>query len=135
MKKILALIFLAIFCVPAVAYPNVIKERPRLSEFEQREVRDVARKTSMTEDEIRRYIERGLSTNDIFVCYTAWQFVNKDMPDIAKTFIDEGKDVDLLLKDYEIDKAEFEEKFETLFPKDEDMVRRANVPWLQAPQR
>ena len=106
-----------------------------MSEPQRRESVEIARRTSLSEKEIKELVGMGLSKDDIYICYTAREFVSYSMKDIARVYLDEDKDLDLFLKDLDIPREEFEERYQRLFPPDENPVRRANVPWLKAPYR
>lgn len=127
---------LLIFLVLLSASVAMAKPKDGLSEPQQREAREVARRTSLDERDIKRYIRMGLEKEEIYACYTVLQFVDKDMDDIVQVYLDEDRDIDLLLKDFDISREAFDEKYAALFESEGDNpVRRANVPWLQAPYK
>ena len=137
MRKIVSLVLLAFIMFPvlgdAARSNSAIKEQRHLNAYEQKGAANVEKKTSLTSKEVSRYMDMGMSEEDILSCYVIWQFVDKSLDDVVQTYLDENKDLDMTLKDYEIERADYDEKYMALMETNEDPVRRNNVPWLHAP--
>ncbi len=120
-----------------LAMTSIVFAKPKegLSEPQRKEAAEVARHTSLSEQEIKKYINMGLAKEEIYICYTVWQFTDVSMDDIVQVYLDENRDLEMLLKDFEISSEDFEKRYEAMFPEKENPIRRANVPWLKAPYK
>ena len=136
--KILVFLLVTILCLPVAfaKHKSSIKDHRHLTSAQTKIVHEVAMRTSMNEDDIAKYVERGLNKHDLFNCYTIWSLQSKDMDEIVSAYENEDKDVAMTLKDFEIPAEDFIELYEAMFPDEErSPIARQNVPWLQAPQR
>lgn len=121
----------------ASALSNSKWEDRRRGKFQFEMIRQDAiyltKRTGILEDEIYRLLDSGHTREDIKRCYTIKMFVSEPLEKVLETYHSEKMDLGLTLKDYDVSREDYEERYEQIFPQDDqtthDRVKKTHTPW------
>lgn len=112
---------------------NVIKEHIRTTPAMEKQISDLGKQTTFTHKDLYNYLNKGLSSNDIKICYVVYLLSDKDKDEIVDVYLQEKMDLPLTLKDYEISHEDFKEKYDMTFQEEFKPIPRDSIPWRVAP--
>ena len=137
MKKIL-FIFLTILSVSlfvnaSFVEAGAIKTNSRSTPQREQDTSYLTKRTNLTEDYLYKLYDEGFSREDVKSCYVIRLISEYTMDDIVDLYKSEKKDLEMILKDVQVSKEKYEEKYENTFPADDqtdhDRIKRTRVPW------
>ena len=137
MKKIL-FIFLTILSVSlfidtSFVEAGAIKTNTRSTPQREQDTSYLTKRTNLTEDYLYKLYDEGFSREDVKSCYVIRLISEYTMDDIVDLYKSEKKDLEMILKDVQVSKEKYEEKYENTFPADDqtdhDRIKRTHVLW------
>ena len=113
---------------------KAIKHTNTFNSEKEKIVQDLVKKTSLKANDLYIYLDKGLNKEDIQNCYIVFILSEEKMDNIVNDYIDENN-LSLLLKDYNIERNDFEKKYNQIFSEEKSSIERDNIPWRKATQK
>ena len=112
---------------------GAIKTNTRSTIQRDKDTSYLTKRTNLTEDYLYQLYDKGFSREDIKTCYIIRLLSTYTMEDIVDFYKNENKDLELVLKDTQVTKEKYDEKYENVFPADDqtdhDRIERTRIPW------
>ena len=118
---------------------SITKKNYNLSQKDRVEVSYFKKRTTLTEEDIAKLLQKGFSRENIKEVYVISLLSKDKFDNIISVYQDEDRDIDLTLKDLKLDSEKYKEQFKKTFPDgddtDFDRVVRTKPIWTVAPPK